>query len=105
MLLAVGTVMDMTPAVLIFTPIFLPAAMELGMDPVHFGIVMVLNLCIGLCTPPVGSVLFVGCGVANTRIEDVTRPLLPFFGAMILALLLVTYFPQLSMALPRAFGF
>ena len=104
-LLAVGTVMDMTPAVLIFTPIFLPAAVELGLDPVHFGIIMVLNLCIGLCTPPVGSVLFVGCGVANTRIEDVTRPLLPFFGAMILALLLVTYFPQLSLALPRAFGF
>ena len=104
-LLAVGTVMDMTPAVLIFTPIFLPAAVELGMDPIHFGIVLVMNLCIGLCTPPVGSVLFVGCSVADTRIESVTRPLIPFFIAMILALLLVTYVPQLSLALPAAFGF
>jgi len=66
-LLAVGTFMDMTPAVLIFTPIFLPIATSLGMDPIHFGIMMVLNLSIGLCTPPVGSVLFVGCSVANTK--------------------------------------
>lgn len=103
-LLAVGTVMDMTPAVLIFTPIFLPVVTQLGMDPVHFGIVLVMNLCIGLCTPPVGSVLFVGCSVAGTRIEDVSRPLLPFFLAMIVALLAVTFWPQLTLGLPRALG-
>lgn len=104
LLLFVGVFMDMTPAVLIFTPIFLPVVIELGMDPVHFGIVMVLNLCIGLCTPPVGSVLFVGVGVAKTTIEKVVRPLLPLFLAMILALFLVTYFPELSLWLPRMFG-
>ena len=75
---------------------------QLGMDPVHFGIILVMNLCIGLCTPPVGSVLFVGCGVAGTRIEEVSKPLLPFFLAMICALLAVTYIPQLSLALPAA---
>ena len=104
-LLAVGTVMDMTPAVLIFTPIFLPVVTALGMDPIHFGIVLVMNLCIGLCTPPVGSVLFVGCGVAGTRIEHVTRPLLPFFASMVATLLVVTYWPWLTLALPRALGF
>lgn len=104
-LLFVGIFMDMTPAVLIFTPIFLPVVVELGMDPVHFGIVMVLNLCIGLCTPPVGSVLFVGVGIAQTTIEKVVKPLLPLFIAMILALFLVTYFPELSLWLPRQFGF
>ncbi len=67
-LLIIGTFMDMTPAVLIFTPIFLPVVTELGMDPIHFGIVMVLNMCIGICTPPVGSVLFVGCSVLNYRL-------------------------------------
>jgi tripartite ATP-independent transporter DctM subunit len=103
LLLIVGVFMDMTPAVLIFTPIFLPVVTALGMDPVHFGIVMVLNLCIGLCTPPVGSVLFVGIGVANTSIEKVIRPLLPLFLVMILALLLVTYIPQLSLWLPSLF--
>lgn len=104
-LLAVGTFMDMTPAVLIFTPIFLPIVTELGMDPVHFGIVMVLNLCVGLCTPPVGSVLFVGCGIANVSITKVVRPLMPLFVAMILALLIVTFVPELSLWLPRVFGF
>lgn len=104
-LLAVGTVMDMTPAVLIFTPIFLPVAVELGLDPVHFGIVLVMNLCIGLCTPPVGSVLFVGCGVGGTTIGRVTRPLLPFFFAMVASLMAVTYLPELSLWLPRLFGF
>ncbi len=104
LLLFVGIFMDMTPAVLIFTPIFLPVVMELGMDPVHFGIVMVLNLCIGLCTPPVGTVLFVGVGIAGTSIERVVKPLLPLFLAMILALFLVTYFPELSLWLPRIFG-
>lgn len=104
-LLFVGVFMDMTPAVLIFTPIFLPVVTALGMDPTHFGIVMVLNLCIGLCTPPVGSVLFVGVGIAGTTIQKVIRPLLPLFTAMIIALILVTYFPQISLWLPRQFGF
>ncbi len=104
LLLFVGIFMDMTPAVLIFTPIFLPVVTELGMDPIHFGIIMVLNLCIGLCTPPVGSVLFVGVGVANTTIEKVVKPLLPLFLAMVFALFLVTYFPELSLWLPRVFG-
>lgn len=103
-LLCVGIFMDMTPAVLIFTPIFLPVVVGLGMDPVHFGIIMVLNLCIGLCTPPVGSVLFVGVGVANTTIQKVMKPLLPLFVAMIVALFLVTYFPQLTLWLPQLFN-
>ncbi|WP_430906360.1 TRAP transporter large permease [Maribacter sp. 2-571] len=103
-LLVVGIFMDITPAVLIFTPIFLPVVTKLGLDPVHFGIVMILNLCIGLCTPPVGSVLFVGVGVAKTTIEKVVRPLLPLFLAMIVALFLVTYFPQLSLWLPSLFN-
>ena len=104
LLLCVGIFMDMTPAVLIFTPIFLPIVTKLGMDPIQFGIVMVLNLCIGLCTPPVGSVLFVGVGIANTTIEKVVKPLIPLFLAMILALFLVTYFPQLTLWLPKVFG-
>ncbi len=103
LLLCVGIFMDMTPAVLIFTPIFLPVVTKLGLDPVHFGIIMVLNLCIGLCTPPVGSVLFVGVGIAKTTIEKVLKPLLPLFIAMIIALFLVTYFPQLSLWLPSLF--
>lgn len=102
-LLFVGVFMDMTPAVLIFTPIFLPVVTKLGMDPVHFGIIMVLNLCVGLCTPPVGSVLFVGVGIANTTIEKVVKPLLPLFVAMIIALFLVTYIPELSLWLPSLF--
>jgi tripartite ATP-independent transporter DctM subunit len=103
-LLAVGTFMDMTPAVLIFTPIFLPVAKELGMDPIQFGIVLIMNLCIGLCTPPVGTCLFLGCGIAETTMTRVIRPLLPFFGAMIVVLLITTYVPWLSLALPRLFG-
>ncbi len=103
-LLFVGIFMDMTPAVLIFTPIFLPVVTQLGMDPVHFGMIMVLNLCIGLCTPPVGSVLFVGIGVAKTTIQKVIRPLLPLFIAMIFALMLVTYIPALSLWLPSLFN-
>ena len=105
LLLVVGTFMDMTPAVLIFTPIFLPVVTDLGVDPVHFGIFMVLNLCVGVCTPPVGSVLFVGCGVAGVSITDVVRPLLPLFIAMVVALLLITYIPALSLWLPGLFGF
>lgn len=103
-LLMVGIFMDMTPAVLIFTPIFLPVAVELGMSPLHFGIVMVLNLCIGLCTPPVGSILFVGCAIAKTSIGKIVRPMLPMYFAMFIVLILVTYIPALSEALPRYFG-
>ena len=105
LLLFVGIFMDMTPAVLIFTPIFLPVVTALGIDPIQFGIIMVLNLCIGLCTPPVGSVLFVGIRIAKTSIEKVIKPLLPLFFAMILSLILITFFPQLTLWLPKVFGF
>ena len=105
LLLVVGTFMDMTPAVLIFTPILLPVVTKLGMSPLHFGLVLIFNLCIGLCTPPVGNCLFVGCGVAQTTIARVWRPLLPFFAAMLVVLMLVTFWPALSLALPRALGF
>ena len=104
-LLFVGIFMDITPAVLIFTPIFLPVVTSIGIDPVHFGIVLVLNLCIGLCTPPVGSILFVGVSVAKTNIVDVIKPLIPFFLAMIISLFLVTYIPFLTMYLPSLFDF
>lgn len=104
LLLFVGVFMDMTPAVLIFTPIFLPVVTKLGIDPIHFGIIMVLNLCIGLCTPPVGSVLFVGIGIAKTSIEKVLKPLLPLFIAMLLALGLITFLPEITLWLPRKFG-
>ena len=103
-LLLVGSFMDMTPAVLIFTPIFLPVAVQLGMSPLHFGIMIVLNLSIGLCTPPVGTVLFVSCAIARTTIDKIIRPLLPMYAAMIIALLLVTYIPGISESLPRYFG-
>ena len=105
-LLFVGVFMDMTPAVLIFTPIFLPIVQsQLGLSPIHFGIIMVLNLSVGLCTPPVGSVLFIGCSVSKVRIETVIKPLLPMFLAMIAILMLVTYIPKLSLWLPQFFGF
>src|SRR5690606_13256715 len=104
LLLFVGTFMDMTPAVLIFTPILWPVAAQCGMHPVHFGIMMIANLCIGLCTPPVGTCLFVGCGIGGTTIARVTSRLIPFYTAMIVALLLVTYLPALSLALPRWAG-
>jgi len=101
LLLFVGCFMDMTPAVLIFTPIFLPVVLQLGIDKVHFGIIMITNLCIGLCTPPVGACLFVGCGIGKTTIVNVIRPLLPFFAAMIAALMLITYIPQISLFIPK----
>ena len=104
LLLFVGTFMDMTPAVLIFTPILLPVVTALGMHPVHFGMILIANLCIGVCTPPVGTCLFVGCGVGRTTVSEVTGPLLPFFAAMAAALLAVTYIPELSLWLPRVMG-
>ena len=102
-LLFLGTFMDMSPLIIICTPIFLPVMKGLGMDPVQFGIVMMINLGIGLVTPPVGSVLFVGCAVAKVRIEETVRTIWPFYGAMVLALLLVTYVPAISMYLPNLF--
>lgn len=99
-LLIVGTFMDMAPALLIFTPIFLPVVTALGMSPVHFGIMMIMNLAIGTITPPVGSVLFVGCSVAHLPVEDVMKRLVPYFVAIVAGLLLVTFIPALSMWLP-----
>lgn len=103
-LLAVGTSLDITPAVLIFTPIFLPVAEAIGLHPAHFGVVMILNLCIGLCTPPVGTCLFVGCSVGRVTIARVTRPMLPFYGAMVLALVATTAAAPLSTWLPATLG-
>ncbi len=100
-LLAVGTFMDMTPAVLIFTPIFLPVVMKLGMHPIHFGIIIIANLCIGLCTPPVGTVLFIGCGIGKISIAKATGPLIPFYIGMFAALMVITYWPALSIWLPN----
>lgn len=103
-LLAVGTFMDMTPAVLIFTPIFLPIVARLGIDPVHFGIVLIMNLCIGLCTPPVGTCLFLGCSIAQTTVARILPKCLPFFAAMVATLLICSYVPWLSLWLPRLLG-
>jgi tripartite ATP-independent transporter DctM subunit len=100
-LLVIGTFMDLTPALLIFTPIFLPVAQEMGMDPVHFGVMMTLNLCIGICTPPVGSALFVGASIAGVPVWSVLRPILPFYLAFAAVLAVVTLFPEISLFLPR----
>lgn len=102
-LLVLGTFMDPTPAILIFTPIFLPIVQSFGMHPVHFGLMMTFNLCIGAITPPVGTVMFTGVRVANTNIETIIKKLLPFFGVTILVLMLVTYLEPITMFLPRAF--
>ncbi|MGO2053425.1 hypothetical protein CIK76_09640 [Glutamicibacter sp. BW80] len=99
-LLAVGTFMDPTPAILIFTPIFLPIVMEFGIHPVHFGTMLVFNLCVGTITPPVGNVLFIGARVAGLRIEPVIQKLLPFLIALLAGLLLVVFVPELSLWLP-----
>ncbi|MRX52964.1 TRAP transporter large permease subunit [Bacillus idriensis] len=103
-LLIIGTFIDITPAVLIFTPIFLPVVTAFGMDPVHFGIMMAFNLCIGNITPPVGSALFVGCSIGKVKMEQVIKPLLPFYGAIIVVLLAVTFIPEISLSLPKLFG-
>tara|TARA_R110002124_G_scaffold286310_1_gene466873 strand:- start:64727 stop:66022 length:1296 start_codon:yes stop_codon:yes gene_type:complete len=104
-LLIVGAFIDITPAILIFTPIFLPVAVQLGIDPIHFGIIIVFNLTVGLCTPPVGTVLFVGCSVADVPITKVIKPLIPMFVVMIVSLLLITFVPEISLFLPRLFGY
>lgn len=104
-LLVVGTFMDMTPACLIFTPIFLPVCTALGMNTIHFGIMLIFNLCIGTITPPVGTTLFVGVKVGNVKIETVFKQLLYYFAAIFIVLLLVTYIPQLSLWLPSLMGY
>ncbi|MCI8650717.1 MAG: TRAP transporter large permease [Anaerotruncus sp.] len=103
-LLLVGTFMDPTPAVLIFTPIFLPIVQAFGMHAVHFGLMMVMNLCVGTLTPPVGAILFAGCRIGQVKIEQVIKTLLPFFGVVIVALLVVTFVPLLSMIIPNLLG-
>ena len=103
-LLIVGMFMDITPAILIFTPIFLPIAESLGMSNIQFGVMLIFNMCLGNITPPVGSVLFVGCGISKISIEEVTKTLLPYFGVLILILLAVTYIPALSLGVPAMMG-
>lgn len=102
-LLILGCFMDMSPLIIITTPIFLPVVTAFGMDPVHFGTILILNLGIGLCTPPVGSVLFVGCAVGKIPIMQAVRTIWPFYGAAFAALMLVTYIPQISLFLPGLF--
>lgn len=103
-LLFIGTFMDPTPAVLIFTPIFLPICMDLGMDPVQFGILLVINLSLGTITPPVGPILFTGCKVSGVGIDQVIKTLLPFFLVILAVLMLVTYIPAVSMTIPEMMG-
>jgi tripartite ATP-independent transporter DctM subunit len=105
LLLLLGTFMDLAPMLLICTPILLPVVVKFGVDPVHFGMIMILNLGIGLITPPVGPTLFVGCAIGKVTIEEVSKELWPFYGAMCLALLLVTYIPALSLWLPSFLKF
>ncbi|MFA6507006.1 MAG: TRAP transporter large permease, partial [Treponemataceae bacterium] len=101
LLLFVGTWLDLSPAVIIFTPILLPIVQKIGIDPVHFGVIMVVNLAIGLFTPPVGVCLFIACGIAEISIADTVRAFIPFFLAMVVVLLLITYIPALVMFLPN----
>lgn len=104
LLLVLGCLIDMAPNILICTPILLPVVEKFGVDPVHFGIIMLLNLGIGLCHPPVGSIIFVGCAVGKVSMEEVVRRIWPFYAVMFAVLMLVTYFPALSLWLPRALG-
>src|SRR5579872_2270564 len=102
MLLVLGCLLDMAPSILITTPILLPVVTKFGVDPVHFGMIMLLNLGIGICHPPVGATLFVGCAVGRVRMEDVMREIWPFYGVLFLVLMLVTYVPAISLWLPRS---
>jgi len=104
LLLVLGCLLDMAPSILIVTPILLPVVMKFGVDPVHFGMIMLLNLGIGLCHPPVGAILFVGCAVGRVTIEQVVREIWPFYGVMFFVLMLVTYIPSVSLWLPRILG-
>jgi tripartite ATP-independent transporter DctM subunit len=101
LLLVLGCLLDMAPSILIVTPILLPVVMKFGVDPVHFGMIMLLNLGIGLCHPPVGAILFVGCAVGKVTIEQVVREIWPFYAVMFLVLMLITYIPAISLWLPR----
>jgi tripartite ATP-independent transporter DctM subunit len=105
LLLLLGTFMDLAPMLLICTPIMLPVITQFGIDPVHFGMVMLLNLGIGLVTPPVGPTLVVGCAIGRVTMEQITRSIWPFYGAMLVVLLLVTYVPALSLWLPSMLKF
>lgn len=104
LLLLIGTVMDVAPAILIFTPIFMPIALDLGVDPVHFGMFFILNLCIGTITPPVGTGLFVGASIGKVKIEQLIKPLMPFYLAIFILLMVITYVPQISLFLPNLLG-
>jgi tripartite ATP-independent transporter DctM subunit len=104
LLLVLGCLLDMAPSILIVTPILLPVVMKFGVDPVHFGMIMLLNLGIGLCHPPVGAILFVGCAVGRVTIEQVVREIWPFYGVMFFVLMVVTYIPSVSLWLPRMLG-
>jgi tripartite ATP-independent transporter DctM subunit len=104
MLLLIGTLMDMAPLILILTPVLLPVTNSLGIDPVHFGMIMLVNLGIGLITPPVGSVLFVASAVSKQKIEQVVKAMLPFYAVLFLVLMVITYIPAISLFLPKFFG-
>jgi tripartite ATP-independent transporter DctM subunit len=104
LLLIIGFPMDMAPMILIMTPILLPIVTQLGIDPVHFGIILILNCGIGLITPPVGTVLFVGCAIGKVSIDQATKASIPFFLAMCVVLLLITYIPEISLWLPHMFS-
>jgi len=104
MLLVLGMIMDMAALILICTPIFLPVATGLGMDPIHFGIMLMMNLGLGLCTPPVGACLFVGCAIGEVPIERAVKTIWPFYIAILVALMLVTFVPAISMVLPNLIG-
>ena len=104
LLLFIGTFMDVTPAILVFTPIFLPIVKAFGMSPIQFGIIIVFNLCIGNITPPVGNTLFVGVKVGNLKIEDVMRELIKYYVVIIIVLMFITYIPDLSLYLPKLSG-
>ena len=104
MLLFLGMIMDMAALILICTPIFLPIATSIGVDPYQFGMLLMMNLGLGLCTPPVGSVLFVGCAVGGVRLEDAVKTIWPFYLAILIALLFVTFVPAISLTLPNLVG-
>jgi tripartite ATP-independent transporter DctM subunit len=101
LLLVLGCIMDMAPLIMITTPILLPVVTSLGMSPIHFGVMMVLNLAIGLCTPPVGAALFVGCSIGNIKIEEVSKSMLPFYAVMVVVLMLITFIPNLVLFIPN----
>jgi tripartite ATP-independent transporter DctM subunit len=104
MLLLLGMIMDMAALILICTPIFLPIAISIGIDPYQFGMILLVNLGLGLCTPPVGSCLFVGCAVGGVRIEDAVKTIWPFYLAILIALMMICFIPAISLTLPALLG-